>query len=154
MPWPCWCIRIKLASLQGAFTCLFVPDVITPCNCLSSPPPRYADYMREWGWLLAPEKRERAQAEAAAPAAPAQQLPSIPQVGLSWAESLPGTSCCAGAAGCSGRCVGAASEAGRMSSGRHFADEQQGIPIFALHPKAQIAFQPTALHPNWLLLPQ
>ena len=36
--------------------------------------------MREWGWLLAPEQRERAQAQAA-PAAPAQQLPSIPQVG-------------------------------------------------------------------------
>ena len=43
--------------------------------------------MREWGWLLAPEQRERAQAQAApaaqgqaAPAAPAQQLPSIPQV--------------------------------------------------------------------------
>ncbi|PRW33076.1 alpha-glucan water chloroplastic [Chlorella sorokiniana] len=39
---------------------------------------KYADYMREWGWLLAPEQRERAQATAA-PAAPAKQVPSIPQ---------------------------------------------------------------------------
>ncbi len=77
------------AGAAAARRCYFTPCPYFAAGLRPAPPwpalpfSRYADYMREWGWLLAPEQRERAaaaQAAQAAPSAPAKQLPSIPQV--------------------------------------------------------------------------